>query len=193
MGFVESSLSHSVGGTAVNLEDAAGGIARSAAGEKEGRADDLVGLPARFKGTSRSIAACISLGHALAMSVRKAPGMMQLTRTSGAKARARLLVRLCSPDLAAPYGISAEVGCKSPASGFVLDFLGEGPAGFFLATGNHHVHTTAGESENHLFAQAATASGDEGDLVSESKLMRRIGELGHAAPKDCQARCGSGE
>ena len=56
------------------------------------------------------------MSHALEMEVRKGPGMIALTRTSGPNACARPTVIALTPAFAAAYGTMSLVGRTAPAS-----------------------------------------------------------------------------
>ena len=99
-----------VGGAAVHLDDGAVGEARGVGRQVQRRADNFL---RRSNGTSAVIAACTSSVHALAMSIRNGPGMMQLQRTFGPKVCARHCVRLLRPALAAAYGSSIALGATA--------------------------------------------------------------------------------
>src|SRR5256885_16138445 len=68
----------------------------------------------------RSIDACLrAAGQRRVQSVSTNPGATALTRTSGASARARFLVRLMRPALLAPYAM-LDPGMLRPATDAVL-------------------------------------------------------------------------
>src|SRR5580704_720473 len=77
------------------------------------------GVHARLRSV-RSIEACLrAAGHARVHSVSTKPGATALTRASGARARARFLVRLIKPALLAPYAM-LDPGMLRPATDAVL-------------------------------------------------------------------------
>src|SRR6516162_1325540 len=77
------------------------------------------GVHARLSSV-RSMEACLrSAGHCRVQSESTKPGATALTRTCGASARARFLVRLMRPALLAPYAM-LEPGMLRPATEAVL-------------------------------------------------------------------------
>src|SRR3954462_13644732 len=75
---------------------------------------------AAFPRSVRSIVACLrSSGQGLVQGVSTSPGATALTRTSGASARARALVRLMTPALLPPEAM-LEPRRPSPATEAVL-------------------------------------------------------------------------
>src|SRR5437763_7793729 len=68
----------------------------------------------RLRGGLAAAARLVSSSHQFVTSVAKAPGMMQLTRTAGPKARAKPTVMALTPALAAAYGTIPGVGRREP-------------------------------------------------------------------------------